>query len=130
MNKFKLASTTLLILAMLSLFVVPLSASAQAHPLAGTSNAPALAQAATATPDPAMGMMEHPTSTPDPAMGMMEHPTASPGDAMMAPDASMANSSLPTTGAADNTILITLVGAAALLLLAGIGLRQAISRRS
>jgi LPXTG-motif cell wall-anchored protein len=77
-----------------------------------------------------MGMMEHPTSTPDPAMGMMEHPTASPGDAMMAPDASMTNSSLPATGAADNTILITLVGAAALLLLAGIGLRQAIARRS
>jgi LPXTG-motif cell wall-anchored protein len=130
-NKIKVISTGLLMLALLSLLVIALGPTAQAHPLANTAVAPSLAADATATPDPGMGMMEHPTTTPE--AGMMQHDPGmaaqTPGDAMMSTNGTMNNSSLPATGSSDNSDLLLLVAASAVLLLCGVGLRRAIAQR-
>ena len=110
MNKPKPAPTGLVMLALLSLLVLALGATAQAHPLSNLAAAPALAADATATPDAGMGMMEHPTATPE--AGMMQHDPGmaaqTPGDAMMSANGTMTKSSLPATGSGDNSGLLLL----------------------
>jgi LPXTG-motif cell wall-anchored protein len=123
-NKIKTALAGLSVLSMLALLFLAGGASAQTSSSTDNVASSALAQVATATPEAGMGMMEHPTSTPD--AGMMEH---TPGDTMMSNEGSMTNSSLPATGSSDNSVLLLLVAASAVLLLGGLGIRQAIAHR-